>query len=156
MLHTRKRVPALVFLKTLKIADCNIIALINSAYFLAVFGKNIINKRENYIFIFFNANRKRLGNKHLAEAVNRQPRKAVGFAEDDPAAFNIIAHNGFAVIPCVFYPAAKEIRIKFVVGVARNKAHSYFTVSAYKTRSEIFSFFGNRINKGSVFIFFRC
>ena len=58
------------------------------------------------------------------EAVDRKPRKLIGFAEDNAAAVRIGPHDGFAVVPGVADPPLPEAIVKTVVGVAGEQANA--------------------------------
>ena len=55
VLNPLKRIPALVFGKSLKASYGNVVTFVNSAYFLSVVGKYLVKCGKNYIFVFFYA-----------------------------------------------------------------------------------------------------
>ena len=92
-----------------------------------------------------------LHHQHRAEPVHCQPREAVRFSKDDPAAVQVLrGHDGLAVVPGVLHPALPKGIVKPVVGVAGEEPAADEGVAVIKARAEIGPLVADDIRQAAV------
>ena len=101
----------------LKRADGDVVALVKGADTLPVLGENFYDQREEHVLDALDAQRERLRDEHVAEAVDRKAREAVRLAENNAAGVNIGAHHCLAVFPRIAHAPLPKGRVEAVVGI---------------------------------------
>ena len=123
--------PALALRQPLQRADGHVVSLIDTADLLPVLGEQLQQQREELRLARFHTDGERLRHQQVVEAVDRQARKAVRLAKDDPAAAEVLrAQHGLAVVPGVAEAALPEGRVEAVVGVAGDEPQADLALEA--------------------------
>ena len=144
--------PALALFEALQRADRHVVSLVDAADLLPVGGQDLQQQREQLRLALFDADREGLRHKEIGKAVHRQAREAVGLAEDDAAAREILqAQNALAVVPGVLEAPPPEGRVKAVVGVAGDEAQADLAVPADEACAQVFALFADRVGQRAVF-----
>ena len=140
------------FSQTLERADRGVVALENAGDRLAVGAQHVEQEREQQLLDPLDPDRERLRHEDVRKAVDRQPREAVGLAENHTAAAEILrAQHGFAVVPGVLHAPPPEGLVEAVVGVAGEEAQADLALAADEARAEILALLAHRVGERAVF-----
>ena len=145
-------IPALVLLESLECPDGDVVALKDAVDLLTVCAQNLHNQRKNQIFDALHPHRKGLRDQKIGETIHREPREAVGLAEDHAAAAEVLRpQHGLAVVPGVLHAPPPEGRVEAVVGVAGDEAQADLALAAVKARADVFAALAECVAERAVF-----
>ena len=144
--------PAFVLFQPLLGTQGFIVALIDAVNGLSVCPQHFSQKREEHRLQPFHAHAQGLGDQNIVEPVHRQAGELVCLAKNEAAGGKVGGlQHGFAVVPCIFHPAAPEGSIKGIVGVAGNEPHPDLAFQREKAGAEIGTLGADHIHQRAVF-----
>ena len=144
--------PALVLRQPFLGAQSLIVPLVDAVDGLAVGPQHFCQKGEEEGLEFFHADAEGLGDEDILEPVHRQAGELVGLAEDDPAGREVVRfQNGLAVVPGILHPAAPEVSVKGIVGVAGDEPHPDLALEREKAGAEVGPLGAYHIGQRAVF-----